>query len=150
MKHLKALKKKYNLSILALAHTPKRDMTKPITKNDLQGSKMLMNFCDSSFAIGESNTDKNIRYIKQIKQRNTEHIYDSNNVIICHIEKPSNILLFGFLNFGKEEDHLKAYSQQDLSEKIKLVQELYNQGKSQRQIAQELTISVGSVNKYLK
>ncbi len=44
MKHLKALKRKYNLSLLALAHTPKRDLSKPITRNDLQGSKMLMNF----------------------------------------------------------------------------------------------------------
>ena len=55
MKHLKALKSKYSLSILAtLAHTPKRDMSKPLSPNDLQGSKMLMNFCDSSFAIGKS------------------------------------------------------------------------------------------------
>jgi RecA-family ATPase len=36
MKHLKALKNKYGLSILALAHTPKRDLSKPITRNDLQ------------------------------------------------------------------------------------------------------------------
>ena len=53
MKHLKALKLEYNLSILALAHTPKRDQSKPLTLNDLQGSKMLMNFSDSSFCIGE-------------------------------------------------------------------------------------------------
>ena len=53
MKHLKALKTKYNLSILVLAHTPKRDLSKPITRNDLQGSKMLINFCDSSFAREE-------------------------------------------------------------------------------------------------
>jgi RecA-family ATPase len=66
MKHLKALKAKYNLSVLVLAHTPKRDLSKPITRNDLQGSKMLINFCDSSFAIGESFTDKHLRYIKQI------------------------------------------------------------------------------------
>ena len=30
MKELKALKNKYGLSILALAHTPKRDLSKPI------------------------------------------------------------------------------------------------------------------------
>jgi archaellum biogenesis ATPase FlaH len=29
MKELKALKRKYNLSILSLAHTPKRDLSKP-------------------------------------------------------------------------------------------------------------------------
>jgi len=42
MKHLKSLKSKFRLSILALAHTPKRDLSKQITRNDLQGSKMLI------------------------------------------------------------------------------------------------------------
>jgi RecA-family ATPase len=70
MKHLQGLKKKLGLSILCLAHTPKRDLSKPLTRNDLQGSKMLINFCDSAFAIGESNSDSQIRYFKQIKVRN--------------------------------------------------------------------------------
>ncbi|HEY1031827.1 MAG TPA: AAA family ATPase, partial [Flavipsychrobacter sp.] len=64
MKQLKALKARYGLSILALAHTPKRDLCKPMTRNDLQGSKMLINFCDSSFCIGESQSDKSLRYLK--------------------------------------------------------------------------------------
>ncbi len=65
MKELKTLKDKYGVSILALAHTPKRDMSKPLTINDLGGSKMLMNFCDSAFAIGASHKAKGIRYLKQ-------------------------------------------------------------------------------------
>jgi len=116
MKHLKALKTKYGLSILALAHTPKRDLSKPITRNDLQGSKMLINFCDSSFSIGESSTDKNTRYLKQIKARNTEIIYDTENVCVCLIEKPSNFLRFDFLNFGTEREHLKQISESEKSE----------------------------------
>jgi len=116
MKHLKKLKNKYGLSILALAHTPKRDLSKPITKNDLQGSKMLINFCDSSFAIGESSSDKSARYLKQIKARNTEIIFDSENVCICHIEKPFNFLQFEFLNFGTEREHLKQPSESEKSE----------------------------------
>lgn len=116
MKRLKALKNKYGLSILALAHTPKRDLSKPITKNDLQGSKMLINFCDSSFSIGESSNDKNTRYIIQMKVRNTEIIYDTENVCICHIEKPHNFLQFEFLNFGTEREHLKQISESEKSE----------------------------------
>src|SRR4051794_1863916 len=116
MKHLKALKNKYGLSILALAHTPKRDLSKPITRNDLQGSKMLINFCDSSFSIGESSNDKNTRYLKQIKARNTEIIYDTENVCICHIEKPYNFLQFEFLDFGTEREHLKQISESEKSE----------------------------------
>ena len=67
MKKLKQIKNKYGLSLLILAHTPKRDASKGITKNDLSGSKMLMNFCDSSFAIGESFQKNGLRYLKQIK-----------------------------------------------------------------------------------
>ncbi|MBP6610147.1 MAG: AAA family ATPase [Paludibacter sp.] len=107
MKHLKALKNKYNLSLLILAHTPKRDLSKPITRNDLQGSKMLINFCDSCFSIGESSTDKSIRYLKMIKARNTEIVYDADNVIECHICKPDNFLKFEMLNFARESLHLK-------------------------------------------
>src|SRR6202012_4649737 len=100
MKHLKALKNRYNLSILALAHTPKRDLSLEITRNDLQGSKMLMNFCDSAFTIGESVTGKSMRYLKQIKQRNTHQVYGSTNVCVCEINKPSNFLQYQFAGHG--------------------------------------------------
>lgn len=113
MKHLKKLKNKYNLSLLILAHTPKRDLSKQLTRNDLQGSKMLMNFCDSSFAIGESFSDKSLRYIKMIKVRACEHIYDAENIMVCQINKPSNFLQFEFLNFDNELKHLKVITDKD-------------------------------------
>ena len=126
MKHLKALKQRYGLSILALAHTPKRDASKPITKNDLQGSKMLMNFCDSAFAIGESHSDKNARYLKQIKQRYTECVYDTGNVVICQTSKPGNFLQFEMTGYGTEWEHLKKVSddeQDELQMKVKEMME---------------------------
>lgn len=141
MKHLKALKNKHGLSILALAHTPKRDLSKPITRNDLQGSKMLINFCDSSFAIGESHSDKNLRYLKQIKQRNTEQIYDAENVCICQIDKPFNFLQFEFLNFGKEREHLIQQTERDKEALSQRIIELKQQGRSFREIGAELGIS---------
>jgi archaellum biogenesis ATPase FlaH len=141
MKHLKALKNEYGLSILALAHTPKRDLSKPITRNDLSGSKALMNFCDSSFSIGESHSDKNLRYLKQIKQRNTEQIYDAENVCVCQIDKPLNFLLFEFVNFGKEWEHLKQHTEKDKENLTEKVSELKQQGRSLREIGSELGIS---------
>lgn len=153
MKHLKALKNKYGLSILALAHTPKRDLSKPITRNDLQGSKMLMNFCDSSFAVGESSQDKNVRYIKQIKQRYTEQVYDSDNVGVCQVTKPLNFLSFEFLNFGREADHLRQHTEQDkenLVERIKFLRSVEGGCKSTREIGAELGISHMKVYRTLK
>ncbi len=150
MKHLKALKNKYGLSILALAHTPKRDLSKPITRNDLQGSKMLINFCDSSFSIGESHSDKNLRYLKQIKQRNTEQIYDAENVCVCQIDKPLNFLLFEFVNFGKEWEHLKQQTEKDKENLNEKVMELKEQGRSLREIGSELGVSHMKVSRILK
>lgn len=150
MKHLKALKNKYGLSILALAHTPKRDLSKPITRNDLQGSKMLINFCDSSFSIGESHSDKNLRYLKQIKQRNTEQIYDAENVCVCQIDKPLNFLLFEFVNFGKEWEHLKLHTEKDKENLNDKVIELKQAGRSLREIGAELGISHMKVSRILK
>lgn len=150
MKYLKALKNKYGLSILALAHTPKRDYSKPITRNDLQGSKMLINICDSSFAIGESCKDNGLRYLKQIKVRNAEMKYDSENVYLCQITKPSNFLRFEVKGYGSEREHLKDLSDGDRENLISRAKQLSANGNSQREISNELGISLGAVNKYLR
>lgn len=150
MKELKKLKKDYQLSILALAHTPKRDATKPITRNDLQGSKMLMNFCDSSFCIGESHKDTSLRYLKQIKVRAAEMCYPANNVVLCRIEKPLNFLQFTHCGYGDEYEHLKTGSETDREELIREVKRLnMEEGLSQNEIAKRLNISVSTVNKYV-
>lgn len=148
MKILKQLKKKYNLSILVLAHTPKRDLTRPITVNDLQGSKMLINFCDSAFTIGHSTHGQNLRYIKQIKARNTEIKYDTDNVILLTLGKDDNITKFEFTEFSFEAAHLKQRKKSE--ETTKQVTELHQQGKSLREIADEVGISHTYANKLLK
>ena len=150
MKELNRLKDRYQLSIMALAHTPKRDMTRPITVNDLQGSKMLSNFADSIIAIGQSAKDGSLRYLKQIKVRSEEKIYHEENVAICQLIKPDNFLKFEFLNFGNEREHLKVLSDTDKADLIQQVKSLSASGDSQRKIAGELGISLGAVNKYLK
>lgn len=150
MKHLKSLTKKRNISILVLAHTPKRDESKPITKNDIAGSKMLMNFCDSSFAIGSSSKESSYRYIKQIKQRNTEHVYHNGNVIICEVKKDHNFLCFNFLYYDNENEHLKTNTYQDISERDDKMKELLDKNYPNTKIAEELGISEGAVRKRKK
>jgi RecA-family ATPase len=150
MKHLKALKTQYGLSILALAHTPKRDMSLELTRNDLQGSKMLMNFCDSAFAIGESQQDRNLRYVKQIKQRNTEEKYGSDNICMFSINKERNFLKYDFEGFGREWEHLRKPEDGDRDKLKEQVTELKAQGKSLREIGRELGISYMKADRLLK
>lgn len=66
---LKTMKARFGLTILLIAHCPKRNRNKPITQDSLGGSKMIINFVDSAFAIGTSVQGEDIRYIKQIKAR---------------------------------------------------------------------------------
>ncbi len=150
MMRLMALKHKYDLSILILAHTPKRAMSNVITQNDLAGSKKLFNFFDSVFAIGKSAKDPNLRYIKQIKVRHGSFTYDTDNVIVSSIEKESNFVHFAQIGFDSEREHIREPNTNDKSELIATVKQLSHEGKTQRQIAQELNISLGAVNKYIK
>jgi len=149
MKHLKHMKSKHNLSILALAHTPKRDPSRAITRNDLQGSKMLMNFCDSAFSIGESQKDKSLRYLKQIKQRNTEELYGSDNVCLFQLTKPDKFLMFDFIDYGREWEHLKEPTDDDREALKTKVMELKEQGKTQREIAAMLELSKSKVERLM-
>ena len=150
MTYLKALKNRYSLSILALAHTPKRDLSQPITGNDLQGSKMLMNFCDSAFTIGKSFTDQDLRYLKQIKQRNTEQVYGQSNICLCAVNKPSNFLQFEFTGYGNETDHLRKPPGKMNGQEIERAVQLKNEGKTLREIANIMGIHFGKVDRLLK
>ncbi len=150
MKHLKQMKNKYNLSILALAHTPKRDPSRPINRNDLQGSKMLMNFCDSAFSIGESQIDNNLRYLKQIKQRNTEEIYGDDNVCLFQITKPNKFLKFDFVDYSREWEHLREPTIQDRDLLKAQVADLRTEGKTVREVAACLGLSKAKVQRLLE
>ena len=111
---------------------------------------MLINFCDSSFAIGESFTDKHLRYIKQIKQRNCELVYDADNVGVWEIVKPSNFLQFEFVDYGTEKEHLRVPSDKDREQRKQEAAELKAQGKSNREIARQLSVSEGAIRKWFK
>lgn len=151
MKKLKHLKEKYGLSILALAHTPKRDPTKEISRNDLAGSKMLINFCDSAFAIGESYRHPGARYFKQIKERNTDKIYGRDNVVVFEVEKGNhNFLGFSFVDFSDEREHLKTLTDSEEESIMNDIEHLHDNGYSIREIAKELRIPKGRVERRLK
>ncbi len=150
MKRLNRMKKQHGLSLLVLAHTPKRNQSQPLTINDMAGSKNLMNFCDSAFAIGESAKDPNLRYLKQIKSRNAVKEFNAENVAVYEITKRENFLAFTLVHTSCEREHLKQYTEDDRTAFKDKAIELSRSGKSQREIANELNIAVGTVNKYIR
>ncbi len=145
------LKKKYNLSLLVISHTPKRDTSKPITRNDLAGSSKLFNFFDSVFAIGRSAKDENLRYIKQIKCRHEEIFFGSDNVIVGYIDSEEvGIPSFKTIGWAPERDHLREPTEPDRDGIKSTVLELSRQGKSCREIATQTGISRSTVSRILK
>lgn len=150
MMRLMNLKRQYGLSMLILAHTPKRPLTNPITQNDLAGSKKLYNFFDSAFAIGRSAKDSNLRYVKQLKVRFGNYTYDADNVIVCSIEKENAYLHFRNIGYATEREHLKEPTDSDKADLVANVKQLSAEGKTQREIAAMLNLSPASVNRYLK
>jgi RecA-family ATPase len=150
MKTLKALKTKYQLSVLVLAHTPKRNAFKPLTVNDLQGSKMLINFADSAFAIGASHSTPGFRYLKQIKQRSQKEEYSENNICLISREKYLNFLRYNFEGYAAERDHLRRSTNQRDELITQQVLQLHQQGHSLRQIAEEVRIHYTTVGRIVK
>ena len=126
MQKLKMINKEFGTSILVLAHTPKRDMTKPLNSSDINGSKFLSNFADSIFAIGKSSNDETLRYIKQIKSRNSLIVNGTDNIVVYEIEKKNNFLMFNYLRTDNEQDHLQLRTKAELDELDKAILNEYS------------------------
>jgi len=151
MQNLKALQANHKLSILLLAHTPKRrSPNRPLSADDLHGSKLLINFADSAFTIGSSSHRRGLCYLKQIKQRNTEQVYGDNNVCLCRIaRRHDGLLRFKFEGYSAELPHLAGAIARSVPIAAKAAR-LSAQGFSQRRISKKLHISLGQVNRLLQ
>jgi archaellum biogenesis ATPase FlaH len=155
MRKLKELKTNYGLSMLVIAHTPKRKngASKAIEIDDLAGSKHLSNFADSISAIGQSSRNPNERYIKQIKSRSAKTTFGEDNVITAIIEKDNSFLKFKYLTCENEREHTKeanAY-QKNLEKTIKMeaVAQLYKEGLSCRDIEEKIGVGKTTVNRWI-
>lgn len=147
MRQLKLLKTRHELSILVLAHTPKRRPGMPITRNDLGGSKLLINFADSAFAMAESGIDRNLRYLKQVKQRAAAETYGADKVCLFKLERKGAFISFDLIDTVPEHTHLRSPERVERERQILEVKSLKSQGYTQRDIAMRLRISLGLANK---
>ena len=81
MSRLDDLKKEKELTIIIMAHTPKKLKFTPMQMNDLAGSAAIQNFVDSIFAINRSVMDVDYRYLIQLKSRSSEGAFHEHNVV---------------------------------------------------------------------
>lgn len=139
LRGLKMLQIKHRVSSLVLAHTPKIAPNTPLTMNHLAGSKHLSNFADSIFFIGRSTQGKEIRYLKQVKNRSDE----DSRVFTISIEDQDGFLTYQFINYCDERDHLQEIAPNPNDELKQTVLELRNNGESYSQIEAALYKNFG-------
>ena len=152
MNRLKRLKEKYGLSILIVAHTTKKRDSEPLRQDNLAGSKKLMNFIDSAFAIGKSLVETDVKYIKQLKFRFGDFIYDEDNVLLCRIVKEDNFPHFIECGYAVEKDLLntkKSIANDGKRELMKAAYLLNTQGMSNRKIGREMGVSDKTIGKWI-
>ncbi len=149
MQMLIDLKRRKGLSILVLAHTPKRNTASKLTQNSLAGSKRIANFMDSMFAIGATQTDRPAgRYIKQIKVRSSEMEYGEDHVITAWLVKDGDYISLMHTGYGRESA-LLAPVEGEAAKLRQRVLELSQTGMTQQKIADELGISRMRVQRML-
>lgn len=145
MQLLIGLKRRHGLSILVLAHTPKRNVAAPLTQNSLAGSKRIANFMDSMFAIGVSRIDSPAgRYIKQIKVRNSELFYGDDNVITGRMCRQGQNLVLQHEDFATELSQLEnpdGADATDTDERDEEIRRRLRQGETYSNISAEMRVS---------
>jgi KaiC/GvpD/RAD55 family RecA-like ATPase len=145
MKEFKQLQKKYGITILALAHTPKRYENNPLQIEDVAGSKMIANYADNIFFIANSVKGNNIRYIKQVKQRNTEM---ERRVFELELKSDDNGLHFEYLAMGEEKEHLREPFNNKSSRDAE-IRCLYKGGKTQNEIGDLFQLNKSTVSRII-
>lgn len=147
MAYLDKLKRQYSISILVIAHTPKKFNFTPITISDLAGSAKIPNFSDCVFAIGKSIKSADYRYLIQAKfSRSKREAFDSNNVLTLYKLKDYNFLKYQIEGTTIEKEHLFANGD---DEKLQAIS-LKTMGMSVRDIAEKLNVSKSTVSNWTK
>jgi RecA-family ATPase len=150
MKSLQKMKNRLGITLIVVAHTPKRSGTEPLGLKDIAGSSRLGNFTTSAVALGKSIKDEHLRYMKCTKTRNSAIEYGSDNVILYQISTNSGMLGLEFVGYDTERNHLAELPEQKRLEEYEAVKDMYMRGQTQRDIAVSLGCSLAKINGIIK
>jgi len=150
LKVLNKIKFKYPyITLIVIAHTPKRRHIEEINTSSLLGSANLTNLVDSMIAINYSAKGSNIRYIKELKTRFESFVHNSVNIIECQFESEpfTHLQVRGYDTEERNTDTLQQISE---NEKRAKILDMHKEGNSLRAIGDELGLSHTQVSKIIK
>lgn len=135
MKRLKLICGRYNVTVITLMHTRKRDKSKPIEMQDLAGSAKLTDLADNVLAIAKCNATE--VYVKVLKSRSNA-IPDK----VRHFEiRSDGYLHLEFIRECEEEDLLAQGKSKLTPEVEQEILTLRGKGYSVRKIADHMKLS---------
>jgi len=103
MKSLFHIKNKYGINIVVLSHTTKTAEKAALHKNQIQGSKNILNLVDSAIMLGRIG---NTRYLKSVKSRNGSEL---DKVLTLELVEDGN-LKFSPIGWVEEQQLLNQSS----------------------------------------
>ncbi len=172
MDRLRDLKRSSDISVMLVAHTPKRRRPGLLTENDLQGSIDLAKVADSVFALGQSRRGSDLRYLKHIKCRTGQIQHGTDNSAVYRLTKfdlakalktgeetaAENFLGLEFVEFGDEIDHVELSEMlpkeprrmpRHAPEVAETARSMFAEGKNLAEIARELAIGKSTAQRYV-
>jgi len=139
------IKNQLGISIMLIGHTPKIIPGQSVDLANLAGSAQLTNLIDSCFALNRAGNGQ--VYIKQLKQRNDQQIFGSDNVILGKVHKEEYVK-FCYLGQRKEADLLNHSS--DFAARDAQIRNDYESGQfTQRQLAERYGIGKSRINEII-
>ena len=90
-----------------------------------------------------------MRYFKQLKARSTAVKYHSDQVGVCELIKPANLLHFKWLGYGAEREHLQPMRTAGKGNKVSEACALKETRASNVVIGRELGVSEETVRHWL-
>jgi hypothetical protein len=151
MRDLRGLKAKLNLSILLVAGRKER-ASASVKLTDLQDWRILSNDADSIFAVCRSGRDASERFIRQVKSRTGDIVYDEENVPVFRLAKIDRKFLgFEFIEWAEESELARRRDADAYDpELIESLRTLSESGMTVRAIAEKMKMARSTVHRILK
>ena len=138
VRKLMTISRRYAVSVLVVAHTPKRNTAEPLEARHLAGAKALSNFATNVIGIGMSKLDAHKRYIKHIKNRKGIKVFTEDNVATFTVIKSGANLIWEYDGTTIESAHLSISDREEFErDMLERCMDLLRQGYSYRRIAEK-------------
>ncbi|MBK9214472.1 MAG: AAA family ATPase [Chloracidobacterium sp.] len=152
MRRLRRLISDCDVSVLVIADVARADRPRALTLNCLGGLRLAANIADSIFALGQSGEAADERYLKHLRSRSTDIIFNSAHLPTFALIKDERAFLgFEFIQYENERTlmtDIRLEAEDELT--VRIYREIKEKGRSIRDVAEEVGKSKSTVHRLYK